>query len=192
MVGFWRSIYNVVPVPEWMENMRYAEELVREFLVFRGFTNTLQNFETELSTDIGKGFQVDKILDLIFSIYVPKFQIEKLVGLLNFFKQCFSTSAETIIISTLSKLEVSILRYYIIHAIQAGRKEKVVEFFGTIGNDLVQRDKDWIPWFAIPYLKNPSLDPQFRIYFSKDWFDALSLSFRNFLSEIFNGTHILQ
>ncbi|URD84153.1 WD repeat-containing protein, partial [Musa troglodytarum] len=37
---------------------------------------------------------------------------------------------------------------------------------------------------TIPYIKNPSLDPQFRVYFSKEWFDALHLSFRNFLSEI--------
>lgn len=45
---------------------------------------------------------------------------------------------------------------------------------------------------AIPYLANPRLDPQFRVYFSKEWFDALHLSFRNFLSEVFNGTHILE
>ncbi|KAI3709717.1 hypothetical protein L2E82_39483 [Cichorium intybus] len=36
--------------------MKFAEELVREFLFFRGFTTTLQSFEKELATDIGKGF----------------------------------------------------------------------------------------------------------------------------------------
>ncbi|KAK6132157.1 hypothetical protein DH2020_034113 [Rehmannia glutinosa] len=54
-----------------MEKMKFAEELVREFLVFRGFTNTLQAFEKELATDIGKGFQVDKILDFIFLLTSP-------------------------------------------------------------------------------------------------------------------------
>lgn len=195
--------------------MQYAEELVREFLVFRGFTNTLQAFETELFTDIGKGFQVDKILDLIFSVYVPKFQAEKLVGLLSFFKQCLSSSSETVYVNTLSKLEVSILRCYIVHAVQSGRKDKVVEFFGMNGNHLLQRGNEWSPWFgelvspftlfygffgcfinwecnaAIPYIKNPSLDAQFRVYFSKEWYEALRLSVRNFFSEIFNGTHIL-
>ncbi|XP_059656251.1 uncharacterized protein LOC132303144 [Cornus florida] len=173
-----------------MENMNYAEELIREFLVFRGFTNTLQAFETELGSDIGKGFQVDKILDLIFSVYVPKFQAEKLIGLLGFFKQCFSSSSETIFFDTLSKLEVSIIRYYIVHAIRLGRKDKVIEFFGISGGDLLQRDQEWNLWFAVPYLKNPSLDPQFRVYFSQEWFDALRLSVRNFLSQMFNGTRI--
>ncbi|PQP94832.1 WD repeat-containing protein 91 homolog [Prunus yedoensis var. nudiflora] len=116
-----------------MENMQYAEELVREFLVFRGFTNTLQAFDSELSTDIGKGFQVDKIMDLIFSV-----------------------------------------------AIQSGRRDKVLEFFGMNGNDLLQRGQDWAAWFAIPYVKKPNSDPEFRIYFSKEWYEALRLSVRNF------------
>ncbi|KAL0920235.1 hypothetical protein M5K25_009356 [Dendrobium thyrsiflorum] len=173
-----------------MENMQYAEELVREFIVFRGFTNTLQVFERELSTDVGRSFQVDKIIELVFSVYVPKYQADKLVSLLSFFKQCFSSSSDAVLISTLSKLELSILRYYIVHALQTGRQDKVVEFFASNGNYLLQRREEWLPWFAIPYLKNPSLDPQFRVYFSKDWFDALQLSFHNILSEIFNGTRV--
>ena len=131
-----------------MVNMQYADELVKEFLVFRGFTSTLQAFERELGSDIGKGFQVDKILELIFSVYIPQFRAENLIEVLNFFKQCFSSSSEIGFISTLSKLEVSILRYYVVHAIQSGRKDKVLEFFGMHGNDLLQRDQDWTSWFG--------------------------------------------
>ncbi|GMI69549.1 hypothetical protein HRI_000624200 [Hibiscus trionum] len=95
-------------------------------------------------------------------------------------------------LEALSKLEGSVLRCYIVHALQSGRKDKVVEFFGINGNDLLLKSSsDWTPWFAIPYLKNPSLDPQFRVYFSKEWYEALRLSLRNFFSEIFNVTHIL-
>ncbi|KAJ4843376.1 hypothetical protein Tsubulata_032682 [Turnera subulata] len=175
-----------------MENMQFAEELVREFLLFRGFTNTLQAFEAELSTDIGKGFQVDKIMDLIFSVYVPRFHADKLVGLLGFFRQCFSSLSDSVLAATLSKLEVSILRYYVVFAVQSGRREKVAEFFAAYGNDLLsQSGQDWTPWFAILYMKNPSFDPQFRVYFSKEWYEGLRLSVRNFFSEIFNGAHIL-
>ncbi|KAM7273233.1 hypothetical protein ACFE04_027897 [Oxalis oulophora] len=182
-----------------METLQYTEELIREFLVFRGFTNTLQSFEMELATDIGKGFQVDKLMDLIFTVYIPKFQAEKLVALFTFFNQCLSsdtttttTTSSVVLMDSLFKLEVSVLRYYIVYAIQLGRKETVVDFFTVNGNDLLQKSTDdWTPWFAIPYLRNPSLDPQFRVYFSKEWYDALRLSVRNFFSEIFNGTHIL-
>ena len=131
-----------------MENMQYAEELVREFLVFRGFSNTLQAFETELRNDFAKGYEVDKILDLIFEVYVPKFQADKLVALLNFFKQYISSSFDTALIATLPKLEASILRYYVVYALKLGRKDKVIEFFGFHGNELLQRSQDWSPWFG--------------------------------------------
>ena len=130
-----------------MENMNFAEELVREFLFFRGFTTTLQSFEKELATDLGKGFHKDKIFDLIFSVYIPKFQPENLISLLTFFKQCFSSS-ETLLIATLSKLEISILRYYIVYAVQSRRNDKIIEFFGVHGDDLLQRDQDWMSWFG--------------------------------------------
>lgn len=130
--------------------MQYAEEIVREFLVFRGFTSTLQIYENELSTDIGAGFQVDKILELIFSVYVPNFHGDKLVSLLTFLKQCVCSSTETVLISTLSKLEVSALKYYVVHALQSERQDKVVEFFETNGNDLLQRHSEWMSWFGMP------------------------------------------
>ncbi|KAJ1694018.1 hypothetical protein LUZ63_010716 [Rhynchospora breviuscula] len=173
-----------------MENMRYAEALVREFLIFRGFTSTLQSFESELSTEIGRNFDVDKILDLIFSLYIPKFQLEKLRSLLNFFKQCLTSPSETTLLSAMSKLELSVLRYYVVYALKSSRPDKVSEFFGLHGSYLLEKKEDWLPWFAITYMKNPSLDPQFRVYFSKEWLDALIASFRNFLSEIFSGTRV--
>ncbi|EYU25176.1 hypothetical protein MIMGU_mgv1a002939mg [Erythranthe guttata] len=166
-----------------MEKMKYAEELVREFLVFRGFTSTLQSFEKELATDIGRGFQVDKILDLIFSVYIPKFEAEKLFDLLSFFKNCFSYS-DSDLIAVLAKLDQSIVRYYIVNALKCGRKDKVLEFFGCFGNDLIRRDESWNSWFAIPYLQNPHLDPQFRVYFSEEWFRSLHITIRNFLNMI--------
>lgn len=131
-----------------MENIQYAQELVREFLVFRGFTNTLQSFETELATDIAKGFQVEKLLNLIFYEYIPKFQVEKLLALINFFKHYFISSTETSFLDTFLKLEVSVLRFYVVNAVRFGRIEKVVEFFGIRGNELMLNSTDWTPWFG--------------------------------------------
>nr|GEV28979.1 WD repeat-containing protein 91 homolog isoform X1 [Tanacetum cinerariifolium] len=172
-----------------MENMKYTEQLIREYLFFRGFTNTLQSFEKELQTDIAKSYHKDKIFDLIFSSYIPKFQPQNLISLTSFFKQSFS-SDETLLIHTLNKLETSLLRYYIVSCVQLGRIDKVVEFFKDFGDDLMHKDHDWMYWFGISYVKNPSLDLVFRVYFTKEWFDALNLSVRNFLSEVFNGTRI--
>ena len=131
-----------------MEKMQHAEELVREFLVFRGFTNTLESYEAELRTDIGKGFEVDKILDLIFSLYVPKFHADSLLALLAFFKHYLSSSSDAPLASTLSKLETSLLRFYVVHAVQCNRNDKVVDFFTLYGAELLQRSQDWTNWFG--------------------------------------------
>ncbi|BAS93219.1 Os05g0299300 [Oryza sativa Japonica Group] len=131
-----------------MENMQYAEELVKEFLVFRGFTSTLQSYESELSTEIGRNFQVDKILDLVFSVYIPKYQLDRLQGLFTFFKQCFTSPADAELFSALIKLELSVLRYYVVNALKSGRQDKVVEFFGANGNYLLQKREDWQAWFG--------------------------------------------
>ncbi|KAL5174446.1 WD repeat-containing protein 91 [Glycine soja] len=113
-----------------MEKMQHTEELVREFLVFHGFTNTLESYEAELRTDIGKGFECN-------------------------------------------------------------HNDKVVDFFTLYGVELLQRSQDWTNWFVIPYKKNPHLDLEFRVFFSKEWYQAFHLSSRNFFCKVFNATHIL-
>lgn len=129
--------------------MQYAEELLREFLIFRGFTSTLQAFQSELSTDIGRNFQVDKILDLVFSVYIPRYQSNRLIELLNFFKQCLSLPSDMVFASTLSRLEVSVLKYYMVHALKSGRQDKVMDFLGAHGTHLLQKREEWLPWFGV-------------------------------------------
>lgn len=48
-----------------MAHIQYVDTLIREYLLFRGFGNTLKTFESELKTDKDKGFRVDKIIDQI-------------------------------------------------------------------------------------------------------------------------------
>jgi hypothetical protein len=134
-----------------MENLQYAEELVREFLVFRGFTSTLQAYEAELCTEIGRNFEVDKILDLVFSVYIPKYQLDRLLSLFSFLKQCFTSPTDTVHYTTLVKLEQSVLRYYVVNALKSGRQDKVVEFFSTSGNYLMQKREDWLAWFGASF-----------------------------------------
>ncbi|KAL5187497.1 WD repeat-containing protein 91 [Glycine soja] len=120
------------------------------------FTNTLESYEAELRTDIGKGFEVDKILDLIFSLYVPKFHADCLLALLGFFKHYLSSSSDAPLASMLSKLETSLLRFYVIHVVQCNRNDNVVNFFTLY---------DWTNCVAtIPYKKNSHLDPEFRVF----------------------------
>lgn len=49
-----------------MAHIQYVDELVREYMLFRGFSNSLKTFDSELKfSDKDKSFRVDKIIDQI-------------------------------------------------------------------------------------------------------------------------------
>lgn len=41
----------------------FVDNLIREFLIFRGFSGTLKQFDTELKGDKDQSFRADKIVD---------------------------------------------------------------------------------------------------------------------------------
>lgn len=46
-----------------MAHLQFVDELVKEYLLFRGFGSTVKNFDVDLKIDREKGFRVDKIVD---------------------------------------------------------------------------------------------------------------------------------
>lgn len=46
-----------------MAHLQYMDELVREYLLFRGFASTVKSFDADLKIDKDKGFRLDKIVD---------------------------------------------------------------------------------------------------------------------------------
>lgn len=43
-----------------MSHLQYLDELVKEYLLFRGFTHTLRTLDNELKIDKDKGFRVSR------------------------------------------------------------------------------------------------------------------------------------
>lgn len=48
-----------------MAHIQFVDELVREYLLYRGFTATVKAFDSDLKVDKDKGFRVDKIVEQI-------------------------------------------------------------------------------------------------------------------------------
>jgi hypothetical protein len=129
--------------------MRYGEELVREFLLFRGFTSTLRSFDSDLSADYSRAFSSQKILDLFFSVYIPQFEIDKVLSLVDFLRRTFVSAQDARHGVSLAKFEASLKRYYLVYAFQKGRMDRVVDFFQCYGSGLLQsREEDWDAWFG--------------------------------------------
>lgn len=67
-----------------MDALPYVDTLFKEYLLFRGFTATLETFNKDLANDPGCGFQAERITELIFRKLIPKLDFEQLVEFLEF------------------------------------------------------------------------------------------------------------
>ena len=67
-----------------MDAIPYVDSLIKEYLLFRGFTGTLRAFNKDLASDRGCGFQADQLCELVFRRLVPLDQASELMEVLDF------------------------------------------------------------------------------------------------------------
>ncbi|CAI7993384.1 WD repeat-containing protein 91 [Geodia barretti] len=163
------------------------DDAIREYLLFRGFTQTLKLFETERRDDKDKGFSfrvnriVEYIMQCVFKSDFPSLQSfwSHLYG--RFFSQMNSES-----LTMAYRLETNVLRLFLVQASKTGRHEEVRAFFEKMSDSLHDR-KEWKDWFALPFTKNPDQHPTFRLYYSKEWLDTFQITLHNFFSTLFTS-----
>ncbi|GES84047.1 WD repeat-containing protein 91 isoform X2 [Rhizophagus clarus] len=168
-----------------MNSVSQVDELVKEYLLFRGFSNTFRVFEQECRNDKDKGFQADKIIEELFS-YVTSSDIDGLLDYWKYLDLRYFSRLDARFFESVKKFEISLIRYYLVHATQQKRKEKIFEFFETFGAEL-NGDPEWSKWFGLPFSKNPASDPSFETFFTKQWIETFNISLHNFLNTIFQN-----
>lgn len=165
----------------------FVDDLIRDYLNFRGLTSTLRTFDSELSrTPIGQ-FRADRLTEQL-TMYIHQFDIQNLIDYWNQIEQRLLASLilrsqqQT---NNLNKIRTNLYRCYLIHCIQSSKMDKIHEFFDRLAKNL-QQSNDWTKdWFALPFIKNPEENSTFQLYFSKQWNDLFWISLQNFLSTAF-------
>uniref|UniRef100_A0A8C7ZR46 WD repeat-containing protein 91 n=1 Tax=Oryzias sinensis TaxID=183150 RepID=A0A8C7ZR46_9TELE len=168
-----------------------TDEHVREYLIYRGFTNTLKHLDHEIKADKEKGFRVDKMIEQLQQ-FVQSFDLFSLKEYWLYLDRRLFCRLEDVYKSTVNKLRTSLYRYYVINTIQRGNLEKTQEFFQKQALEL-QGQPEWRDWFMLPFLPAPEQNPAFSPYFSRQWADTFLVSLHNFLSVLFQcvcPTHI--
>ncbi|KAF9542183.1 WD repeat-containing protein 91 [Mortierella hygrophila] len=168
-----------------MNSIQHIDELVKEYLLFRGFTNSYKAFEADSKTDKDKGFQADKIIEELF-LSIAAMDLTALLDHWRYLDIRYFSRLDHRFAGSVKKFELCLLRYYLIYAIQHKKREKVVEFFEIHGAEL-QGNPEWVRWFALPFSKKPEADPEFDLFFSKAWLDTFTISLHNFLSTVFQN-----
>jgi len=166
--------------------METIDELIKEYLLFRGFFNTFRNFDLESKNDRDKGFKAEMVVEQLFS-YINSSDINGLMEFWKYLDNRFFSQIDSRFCLTLKRMEINLLKYYIVVQIQKNKKDKILEFYNILGNELLGK-KEWDHnWFAIPFIKKPESNPMFKIYFSKQWLETFTSSLTNFLNTIFQN-----
>ncbi|KAG0256747.1 WD repeat-containing protein 91 [Mortierella polycephala] len=168
-----------------MNSVQHIDELVKEYLLFRGYTNTYKAFEADSKSDKDKGFQAEKIIEELFGS-IASMDLNGLLEQWRYLDIRYFSRLDYRFAGSVKKFELCLLRYYLVYAIQHKRKEKVIEFFETHGAEL-QGNMEWVRWFALPFSKKPETDPEYELFFSKAWLDTFTVSLHNFLSTVFQN-----
>ncbi|KAM6202763.1 WD repeat-containing protein 91 [Rhynchocyon petersi] len=162
------------------EAVERTDELVREYLLFRGFTHTLRQLDAEIKADKEKGFRVDKIVDQLQQL-MQVYDLAALRDYWSYLERRLFSRLEDIYRPTINKLKTSLFRFYLVYTIQTNRNDKAQEFFAKQASEL-QNQAEWKDWFALPFLPSPDTNPTFATYFSRQWADTFIVSLHNFLS----------
>lgn len=151
-----------------MTSVSVMDDLVKEYLLFRGFNSCLKTLEQDLKQDKDKWLKADKVIEHIFS-YIYSFDLN---GLLDYWlyldTKYFSRLTLKFVqnsssaLSLTRKYELFLLRYYLIHAIQSSKTEKAIELFENYAHKL-QSQNEWKEWYCLPFLKNPEDNPTFSV-----------------------------
>ncbi|CAG8497631.1 8988_t:CDS:2 [Paraglomus occultum] len=168
-----------------MNAVHHIDELVKEYLLFRGFSNTFRAFEQESRNDRDKGFQADKIVEELYSFIINS-DINGLIDYWRYLDVRYFSRLDGRFLGAVNKFELCLLRYYLVYAAQQKRKEKIMEFFDTAGPEL-SSNPEWTKWFGLPFSKSPATDPNFETFFTKQWLETFTVSLHNFLNTIFQN-----
>ena len=129
-----------------MAHAQYLDEIVREYLLFRGFGGTVKALDVDLKSDKEKGFRVDKIIDQLM-YFVNTYDLNALRDLWSHLENHMFSKLESHFSAGVKKLENDVLKFYLINAIVTNKPDKVTEFFTKLTSDL-QNQNDWKEWFS--------------------------------------------
>ncbi|XP_024889193.1 WD repeat-containing protein 91 [Temnothorax curvispinosus] len=166
-----------------MSHVQYVDELVKEYLLFRGFSQTLKAFDNDLKAEKEKGFRVDKIIDQLMQ-YIYNYDLTSLRELWGHLDTRMFCRLESHFTPAIRKLENAVLKMYLVNAAVNGKQDRIQEFFTKMAPEL-QGHSEWKEWFALAFIKNPEDNPAYSVHFSRQWHDTMLVSLHNFLATIF-------
>ncbi|KAJ1660221.1 hypothetical protein IWQ61_000813 [Dispira simplex] len=166
-----------------MDSVQYVDELIREYLVFRGFTTTLRAFEADVRSDKDEGFRPDKVSQHLLDL-ANKLDFYGVLTYWRYLDLRFFSRLEERYTTSVRHIEQELVKYCITQALTGKDQTKVRECLDTYAESMVD-NSHWARWFTLPYLSDPQTIPYFQVYFTAQWQASFRLSLHNLLDSVF-------
>lgn len=150
-----------------MAASQFADDLVRDYLRYRGFFASLKAFDSEVKADKDKGFRPDRVVEHLSSC-IESLDLVGLRDIWSHLDNRIFRRLEQSFIPTVRKLELALLRMYVVACVTNGRQDKLTDFFDKMAPEL-HGQAEWKEWFALPFLKSVEDNPNFQVYFTRQW-----------------------
>ncbi|GIQ79672.1 hypothetical protein KIPB_000345 [Kipferlia bialata] len=169
-----------------MNGIPYVDKLVEEYLLFRGFTDTLTHLKSDIKNDKFAGFDPHRLAAAVLATAKK--------GDLHSFKSLWGTVVglipqddETLLLSS-QHVECALLRLMLVSCAKGGAagQETIHEILRSLSSRGFQRDPSWSVWFSIVYTKNVNDVPEYKETASEPSRARLELELGNFLSIVFS------
>ncbi|XP_003745816.1 WD repeat-containing protein 91 [Galendromus occidentalis] len=165
--------------------IQYVDELVRDYLLYRGFVATLKSFEVDQKNDKTRALRPDKIVENMASC-IDAGDLEALRDTWHHLDNQIFRRLEHSYQNPVRKMEFGVYRLYLVTCISTGKLDKVSDFFEKMTPE-IQGQPEWKEWFVLPFIKAPEENPVFQLYFTRHWQESLMVSLRNLLSVVFQN-----
>jgi hypothetical protein len=128
-----------------LDDMGFLDELFKEYLLYRGLTESLATFEKETKQDRLHNFEGVRICQHIFQT-IHDSNLSAFVELWKSLEKVLFSRVDQKYTETAQELEFGLLRYFIVYALQNNRPARVHEFFRDYADQL-SLDEKWLKWF---------------------------------------------
>ncbi|KAJ2713314.1 hypothetical protein H4R19_002313 [Coemansia spiralis] len=172
-----------------IESIEYIDDLVREYLLFRGCDSTLQAFESDLGRDRDWGFDATKIVSELLAM-ATELRPRELLEYWQYLTARFFAHLSPKYHRTLRMFEKRLVRLFLISAMRQGKRAAVRDYMSEHGRALAQQGGDWIPWLGLEYIELPQERPEFEAYFASEWHASLRTALTDFVQTVFPATAV--
>lgn len=129
-----------------MSHVQYMDELIKEYLLYRGFGATVKAFDSDLKSDKEKGFRVDRIIEQMMH-FINVYDLNSLRELWGHLEMHLFSKLESHFVPGVKKLENALLKLYLVNAVVNNKSDRITEFFSKLTAEL-QNQSEWKDWFS--------------------------------------------